>query len=319
MLEKGRLPVLLFVTGKGGVGKTTVSAALAMMLARSGKKVLLMEIGETESVGSRLGVTNYGHEGVRAGDGIHVCRVTPESCLREYGLRKLKIERLYRLVFENGFVRALLAMLPGMEDLLVIGKIGFMVQQIRTDRSASHYDHIVVDAPPTGQGAGVLSVPTTVLMAVRAGPVAREVGELQALLADPTRTGIMVVTSPEELAVDEALELEQRLLVKDGFPGLCLVVNKVIRAELSLQDRDVIAAYVHARRARGAFSNEYVVLDTCLKAYRVQQEQTKQTRRLRARSELPIITLPLLAAPEAEEVTAKLSGLLKVMTAARPA
>ena len=293
---------LLFVTGKGGVGKTTLAAAMARAVSARGKRVLLMEIGELGLLGPLFGVDDYGYEPTEVHPGVLLSRITQRDCLREYGLRKLKLKRLYNLVFENSFVRALLNMLPGMEELLLVGKIGFMVQTAMTSRRAP-FDLVIVDAPPTGQGAGLISLPATILAAVTAGPVAREVRALHELLTDPDVTGVLIVTIPEELGVDEALELEDELANERELPACAVVVNRAIPDIFKRLDGEVIERFVHAKRARRDSSWAYPLFNTAHSMLHLWKEQEEQIHRLRNKSKLPILLLPLLAAhgPKGEQ------------------
>ena len=291
---------LIFVTGKGGVGKTSVAAALAREIAGHGKRVLIIEIGELGLIGPLFGVDDYGYEPVRVHPGVLLNRITPRDCLQEYGLRKLKLKRLYTLVFENAFVRALLNMLPGMEELLLVGKIGFMVQTAMKSRRAG-FDLVIVDAPPSGQGAGLISLPATILAAVTAGPVAREVRALHQLLTDPDITGLLIVTIPEELGIDECLELEEELVTDRKLPAAAVVVNRTIPGIFRRLDGEVVERFVHAKRARRDSSWAYPLFNTAHSVLHLWKEQDEQIHRLRKKSKLPILLLPLLAAHRLQE------------------
>lgn len=306
---------LIFITGKGGVGKTLVSAALAIRLGQMGKRVLLLEIGEVGSLAPVLGLKEVTYAPVQVNSRVSVARLTPRECMEEYGLQKLRLKSLYRLVFENVFVRALLNMLPGMEELLLVGKIGFIIE---TQVECKHpdYDVIVVDSPPTGQGAGLVSLPATILSAVKAGPVAREVRKLHQLLIDPTRTGIVTVTLPEELAVDEALELEEELTGQRELPLAAVLVNRCIPPIFNRRQGEVIETWLHAKRATRARTWAYPIADTAHSILHLSKEQDNQIQRLRSQTTLPIVLLPFFAGGEweghVEEVAVGLAPLLDV-------
>ena len=298
---------LLFVTGKGGVGKTTVSAALALRLGQMGKRVLLLEIGEVSSLGSVLGLDKaVGYSPAVVTDHVQVARLTPKACLEGYGLQRLRFKGLYRMVFENVFVRALLNMLPGMEELLLMGKIGFVIES-QVDCKRPDYDVVVVDAPPTGQGAGLVSLPATILSAVQAGPVARDVGRLHDLLTDSTRCGIITVTLPEELAVDEAMELEHQLSHERKLPLCSMIVNRCIPPLFKRREGEVIETWLHAKRATGQRSWAYPVADTAHSILHLSKEQELQIQRLRSQSSLPIVLLPFVAEEKGERHVEKVA------------
>jgi len=301
---------LYFVTGKGGVGKTCVAAALAHRLAAEVLRVLLVEIGGVSSLGRHFGLDAVEYEPEEAAPNILICRITPAECLREYGLMKLRIRKLHDLVFENPFVKSLINLMPGMEELLLIGKLGYLVQAIDKDPRKARWDVVVVDAPPTGQGAGLLSLPSTVLATVKAGPVAKEVAQLQGIITDEQTTAICIVTNPEELAVDEALELERELIDGNGLPLTAVVANRTISVRLGRQDAEVLQTCLHARRAGGRLDGNYPLYTTGVTVVGLLKSQEQQLKRLRLRSNAPIIELPLVGTTDGDVPFERLSNRL---------
>ncbi len=289
---------LLFVTGKGGVGKTAVTAVLAHRLAQRGRRVLAIEIGGVGSLARRLGLSVVGYEPRRAAPGIDVCRITPEECLREYGLMKLRFRRAYKLVFENPFVRSLVNVVPGMEELLLLGKLGFLVQSLERGDAEAPWDVVLVDAPPTGQGANLFALPGIILSAVTAGPMARETAYLQALLRDHRRTGVLLVTNPEELAVDEALELERELTGRAGMPLRAILVNRVLPGG-GEQEGGVLGTWLQARRATRQLEWPYPLVASALRILRLRESQEVEMERLRRRAAVAIFDLPFVPSDSA--------------------
>lgn len=303
---------LIFVTGKGGVGKTVVTAALAGLLARHGHRVLCIELCEVPSLGPLMGVESPSYKPVQVADGIACARYTPAECLEEYGLMKLKLRGLYDLVFRNAFVKTLVEMMPGAEELLVIGKIGYMVQSARRLGSRSPYDILLVDAPPSGQGAGLFTFPQTVLAAVGAGPVAREMKLVRDLLTDPEETAGIVVTNPEELAVDEAIELADTLAGQAGLPLVGLVVNKcLVTGAGGTAGREIARVWVNSRRTRRDLSSPYPLVSGALQVFQVEEFQRQEILRLSTRTKLPMLELPWLAfdRPSEEDLMRLAAGL----------
>lgn len=305
---------LLFVTGKGGVGKTTVAGALALSLARAGKRVMLLEIGGVPALGPLFGIGPYGYEPVKLAERLWLSHITPSECLREYGLIKLRIKALYDIVFENPFVRALLSLLPGMEELLLIGKIDYLINQKGKAPDGKALDVVVVDAPPTGQGMGLVSMPRTILSAVSTGPIAKEVHRIEELLTNPNRTGLVLTTTPEELPVDELFELHKQLSDR-RLPVAAVVANKRIPVSFSPDEVDVLKTCVASARANQAFSWAYHVLSTGLVVHEMESFQSDQIRRLKSRIRQPIVELPLLVSAQLgpqdlDKLEARLRGCL---------
>jgi anion-transporting ArsA/GET3 family ATPase len=289
---------LLFVTGKGGVGKTSVTAAIAHCLAAKGLRVLAIEVGGVASLAVTFGLPEAGYEPVQVTEQITTMRITPQDCLREYGLMKLKLKSVYNLVFENLFVKNLINMTPGMEELLLIGKIGFSVQAVLQKPLKVPYDIVLVDAPPTGQGVGLFTLPKTIINAVAAGPMRREMEAIQEILADPETTGIFIVTNAEELAVDEAVEMDHELGgERADLPVVAAVFNKIIPEENSPADEELISS---CAETDGATLKPNVIreLHAAQAVLTIRREQVRQIERFRRKSVLPVLSLPVLPAAD---------------------
>jgi anion-transporting ArsA/GET3 family ATPase len=273
-----------------------VTAALARLLSRRGRRVLCIELGEIPSLGPLLGLSEPTYRPVPVADGILCARYTPAECMEEYGLMKLKLRGLYDLVFRNAFVKTLVEMMPGAEELLVIGKIGYMVQSAQRQGDRSPYDIVLVDAPPTGQGAGLFTLPQTVLAAVGSGPVAREMGLVKDLLTNPALTAGIVVTNPEELAVDEAIELIGTLGTQAGLPLEAVVMNKcLVTGAGTTAAREIARIWVTARRSGQDLSPPYAQVNSALQVFQVEDFQRQEILRLSSHSRLPMLELPWLA------------------------
>jgi len=285
---------LVFVAGKGGVGRTCVAAALGLSLAESGKRVLLLEIGETAGLARLFGLHDTPYVPAPVAQRLWICRATPKEALMEYGLMKLKLRGLYNLVFDNPFTRNLVNMLPGMEELLLIGKIGFVVQKIVREGADAPFDMVLVDSPPTGQGLSLFVLPSTILAAVKAGPVVREVARIQELLTSPGITSAVIVTLPEKLALDEALELDSELHSRAGITVGAVAANKVIPSACGPQELELLRTCFQARRARSDLSGLYPVLSEVMRVSEMRERQEQELSRLRRRTNVPIVELPLL-------------------------
>ncbi len=199
---------LTFVSGKGGVGKTTVSLALAMHVARQGKTVLLVEVnseGPTDLPDSLP-------------PGLDRLNVQPWKSFEEYVLSQLKSRLLYRAVFENRIVRHFIEATPGLADLMMIGKIHSLLDQ---------YDHLIVDAPATGHGLSLLQIAGIVADAVRIGPLRTRAAAINAILHDRQLASLVLVTLPEELPVTELLEMREELESRLQLPVEKVFLNQI--------------------------------------------------------------------------------------------
>lgn len=219
---------LVVVTGKGGVGKTAVACALAEAARRAGKRVLLVETAAHEEVAACFepDARPIGHAGRTLAPGLHALRIDPHAALAEYVGLQLRLAVVTDRILRSEIFGQLLEAAPGWRELIVLGKIWHLEQ--RTDRAGRKlHDLIVVDAPATGHGLTFLDVPRVAQQAIRAGPLARHAGWVEALVHDPVRTVLLPVTLPEELPVLETRELVRRAREQVGIAVDRIVVNQM--------------------------------------------------------------------------------------------
>ena len=221
---------LVFVTGKGGTGKTTVAAALALGLAEQGHRVLLAELGRDAQAPRMLALRPppVDSEPIRLLDGLHGIRIDPFAALEEYlQLQGWTGTWLARGLRQRG-LHDLLVGTPGWRELITLGKLWYMSGGDSPEDPASRaYDRIIVDAPATGHGLTLLDVPRVVQSAVRSGPLARNAGRVEAMLLDPRQTVLLPVCWPETLPVHETVELVERIEHSVGIHVDRVVVNGV--------------------------------------------------------------------------------------------
>ena len=225
---------LVVVTGKGGTGKSTISAAVALAAARRGKKVLVCEVVAKERVADFFGRPSSGTQIRELVPNLYSIHVRPREAMREYALMILKYETLYRIAFENAAARYFLAAAPSLAEIVMLGKVWWHASQ-ETERGRLRWDMVVLDAPATGHGLTFLTVPEVFLRLVSEGPLARDMRSMQSLLADPAKCSICVVTLPEEMPANEAVELD-RALRQHEFPAGPLFLNAAFASRFSAQE-----------------------------------------------------------------------------------
>jgi len=225
---------LVVVTGKGGTGKSTMSAAVALAAARRGKRVLVCEVVAKERVASLFGKPPSGPTIRELLPNLYSVHVRPREAMREYGLMILKYETLYRLAFENAAARYFLAAAPSLAEIVMLGKVWWHATQ-EMERGRPRWDLVLLDAPATGHGLTFLSVPEVFLRLVSEGPLARDMRSMQSLLADPAKCSVCVVTLPEEMPANEAIELD-RALRERHFPPGPLFLNEVFDSRFGPQE-----------------------------------------------------------------------------------
>ena len=217
-------PRFVLVTGKGGVGKSTVAAILGLLSARGGARTLVCELDAHERIGPMLGHGPVGARVTRVEENLSLVNIRPSEALEEYGLMKLRFRTLYRLIFDNPLVASLVRFVPGMNDLLMLGK-AFNHERETDERGQPRWDRVIIDAPATGHGITFFRLPRIIRDAVPAGNMHREAADMWALLTDPQRTAVHLVALPEELPVQETRELRARLAGELGIPLGHLVIN----------------------------------------------------------------------------------------------
>jgi len=202
-----RAPRFRIVTGKGGVGKTTVATALAVAAAKRGRRVLVVEANGGDRVAALLGAAPVGFAMREVREHLFVVDSNPRDAIREYALLTLRFETIYKAVFENRLVRRFVRLVPSLNELVLLGKIWHHEQEQRDGRA--RFDEIILDAPSTGHAVSMLRAPAVVRRTVPAGPLRENCDLMCELLTDPVRTVMHIVTTPEEMPVNEAVELEQ--------------------------------------------------------------------------------------------------------------
>lgn len=280
---------LVVVTGKGGVGKSTVSAALALAAARAGKRVLVCEVNTQERVAPLLGAPPAGATVREARPGLSTTVVAPAAAMREYGLMVLKFRTIYEAVFENRLVRHFLRAVPSLSELVMLGKILYEARAEEGGRP--RWDLVVVDAPSTGHAVQLLRVPGAMLGTVPAGPLRHDAEWMRDWLCDPERTALAIVTLPEEMPVNEAFELDQQLRGQVGITPAALVVNAMPELRFDAAEAARLGALCDAPPPAGPAAQA-----GRLQAIRAELA-AHDLARARAGLDLPATVLPLLAAP----------------------
>jgi anion-transporting ArsA/GET3 family ATPase len=215
---------LILVVGKGGVGRSTVAAAIAGRCAAQGKATLLYETSANDRFGDYFGKPPVGTTPAQLAPNLWAVNATPASALAEYGLMVLRWKSVYEMVFENRVSKAFLRAIPGLDDYALLGKAWFHTTEEK--RGKPVWDTVVFDMPASGHAASMLRVPWVIVDTVPEGPLTRDARTIKELLCDPARTSAVLVTLAEEMPVNEAIELEAKL-TKVGIVPQQLLVNQV--------------------------------------------------------------------------------------------
>ena len=217
---------LVLVLGKGGVGRTTVSAAIAAECARRGRRTLLFQANANDRFGDLLGGGARVDTSItRLRENLYAVNTTPAAALEEYGLMILRFRRVYRMVFENRVTRYFLRAIPGLDEYAVLGKAWYHTNEEQRGRPV--WDTLVFDMPASGHSMSMLRIPWVIIDTVPEGPLTRDARTLRGQLLDKSRTAVVLTTLAEEMPVTEARELSSRLTGELGLEVTRLVVNQV--------------------------------------------------------------------------------------------
>ncbi|HSO96246.1 MAG TPA: ArsA-related P-loop ATPase [Acidimicrobiia bacterium] len=275
---------IVVLAGKGGVGKTTVTAALATAAARAGASVLIVEVEGKSGLATALGVPPLTYEEQPVRERLRVRTLTPDEALREY-LEDRGLQRISRRLMKSGALDVVATAVPGMKDILVLGKVKALEQ-------AHDADLILLDAPAAGHAISFLLSPRGLLDAVRVGPVRAQAEDVIELLSDPTRCRVALVTLPEETPVNELVDTAFALEDRVGVKLAPVIVNAVPEA-LPIDGHR--AAADAAAAGLGLPEREAVALDAAA-AFRNERHALAldQAARLAHRLPLPQLHLPFV-------------------------
>jgi choline dehydrogenase-like flavoprotein len=212
-LDGRKVHRIVFVTGKGGVGKSAVAAATALQLARAGKTVLLVELGSRSFYGPLLGLP-VGADTVRWTPRIGITRWDIESALREYVAHYLVFKPAADWLLNHAVMKALMAAAPSLAELAILGKL---TGPMRHDWYKRDVDVVVVDAYSTGQFMALLRAPRGISQTAASGPMRRHTVAMTALLSEPAICEYRLVTLAEEMPTAEACEMARELRAETGI------------------------------------------------------------------------------------------------------
>lgn len=297
---------LIFVTGKGGVGKSTVAIMLGLVAARRGLRTIVAELHSQERVQDSFAHHGARFEELELAPRLFTISIEAERAMDEY--MHVKAGPLGHAVSSTRLFQALAMATPGMRELLSMGKVWELAQLQRRTRGAAPYDVVIVDAPATGHGVGILRTPKTFADIARVGPIAHQGRQIAAMIYDRRLTAVVAVATPEEIPVNETLSLRESL-AHENLALELVIVNGVYPGRFA---DDEVGSLEHAfERSEDALARA-AVRAALSEHVRVETQRT-QLDRLRAGlnmdgrvAELPFVFAENLDRPELERLADQL-------------
>ena len=282
-----------------------MAAAIGLAAAEAGRRTIVCEVSEQDRVSrsfKREGVTPETE--VQLAENLWAITIDPSQALQEWLAKQLGGGAPLRMLTRSHAFQYFIAAAPGAKELITIAKVWELAQLSRWDARNRTYDLVVVDAPASGHGLAMLTTPRTFGELARVGPIRRQAFRVRDWLADPERTGYVAVALPEEMPVNEALELEHRLPDAVGVDLAAIVVNGMWPERFTAAEAEVL---------RAGASNGPV--HAALTSYERARSQRSHLRRLRRSTGAHVVTLPYLfeselGLPEYEQLGARLARKL---------
>jgi anion-transporting ArsA/GET3 family ATPase len=283
---------LVFVTGKGGVGKSTISIALGLAAAARGKRTIVCEIGGQETASRVFRRAEVGFHEVEVAPDLWAISIDPDQSLREYLLLQLRVRAMRDMLVRSKIFNYLAAATPGLKELVTIGKIWELAQPARKVKKAREYDLVIVDAPATGHGVGFLQTPRTFAGIARVGPIHNQAKELDRYITDHSTTGVGIVAIPEEMPVNESASLEETLTGDIGMAVDRVYMNALYPERFSKGDASELE-----RALEQAEGPSRAAVRAALSEHRRCRSQRAQLQRLKRAVSTPVKTLPFIFRP----------------------
>ncbi len=286
---------LVFVTGKGGVGKSTVAVALGLRAAAEGRRTIVCEVASQEHASRVFNRAEVGFHEVEMEENLWSISIDPDEAMREYVLLQLKVRAMRDLLFRSRIFTYLAAATPGLKELVTMGKVWELAQFDRKVKQGRKYDVVVVDAPATGHGVGFLETPRTFANIARVGPVHSQAQQLDLLITDHSLTGAVIVSLPEEMPVNESAALEHDLREEVGISVDHVYMNALYPERFSRSEADRLAQILDAENGDGGVR---AAVSAAVSEHRRARSQRAQLARLRRRTTTPVKSLPFIFEPE---------------------
>lgn len=283
----------MFVTGKGGTGKTTVAAALGLLAAARGRKTLVCEVDAKGNLADFYGTGPTGFDEREISPGLWAMSMDTEASLRQYLALQMKLPLVARVGPLAKMFDFLANAAPGVREIVTVGKLCWEVRE-------RHYDLVIVDAAASGHIVSQLAAPQAINGLVQVGLIRQQTGWMLDILGDPAQTGLAIVTTPAEMPVQETLELRDRVAAETNVDLVTIIVNRVL-PELFGRGEEEVFSRLDAPAAEAALAESLggparPLLDAARLTVTLRRSRTEHLEHLRSElgGDIPLLYVPYL-------------------------
>ena len=309
MLEELFKSRLIFVTGKGGVGKSTITSAMGIFFKSAGKRPLLVEFFPDKSIDHIFNIKADTYREIEINRDLLYFNISSADALAEYIKRQLILDVISRFVMNTKFYRYFSSTAPGLKELVSVGKL-YDLEKKRDDNGQYLYDPIIVDAPQLGKFIPFIKTPQTIMNMFRIGPVKKEAERVNNLILS-NKCSVIIVSTPDEMATTEALEAKKELQ-EMGRPRIrAIVVNMSVSKKIKIMD-----AQYYKQRVEKLSSMQTVNMPVMNALERLMNYTKMENRSIETMNkkvtDIPVYILPLIETPDNELFIAEsLAGYFK--------
>lgn len=282
---------LIFVMGKGGTGKSTMSVALSFAVAKMGKKALITEIGENDSIGSIFDIPSISDRPRKLNDMLWAARINPRRALEDYISHHIGFSFLTGAITGATLFDHFFQATPGLKEIMTLGQVWRWTKE-KDQNNGDRFDTIVVDSPATGHGLSLLRQPKALMDMLRVGPIAEEVHNVRQLMEDRKKTGIVLVTLPEELSVNETLECIESVHQDLNMEIDGLVINMTYEDLFTENERRDIVRVYETIDMDDIDRPEKRIFDVAVAQMKMREHQRAHIQKLYDSYQGPIIEVP---------------------------
>jgi len=269
---------LIFVTGKGGVGKTCLATSLGVLSADVGKKTIVVEVDNFHPSLSTVFATKTSYTPVKVQENLYICNITWRKSLEDWLYRTVKIKRIVKIIQANKIAMLFLDATPGAREIVILSKIIELLD---------NYDKVIVDLPASGHALGILRVPKTATELMRSGPIHERAKQILEVFSS-AKTSLILSSLPEEMVVNETLEFRAKIMEEvPQFQNIRIILNRTATPSLSAHEIELLNR-LSANKKENPLINE--VLQAGIWEQDLENATTKAIKRLEEELQQPVFS-----------------------------